>query len=150
LLSTAALLNPFGYGSLAPQLIIHKLLRFATPAVLLPGGAARLAGSLLEAGTDCGRINCDLLRWRGGGSRQNAFVKVSEVLDYCLMVNDYCLMVNDALLLAWGNLLRGGDMTVWSLSASKAAYDFALAARASRGSLGGTSAATRTEQFAGK
>lgn len=110
LLSMAALLNPFRYGVFSVQLIMHKLLRFATPAFLL--GAAVALVSLVALGRYRALALIVLagvataLGFGRRGGRQNAFVKACHVLYYYLMVNY-------ALLLAWGNVLRGRHMKVW-------------------------------------
>jgi cellulose synthase/poly-beta-1,6-N-acetylglucosamine synthase-like glycosyltransferase len=110
LLSMAELLNPFRYGIFSVQLIMHKLLRFASPAFLLPAAVA-LVG-LVTLGRYWALALVVLvgvataLAFGRRDGRQNTFLKMCHVLYYYLMVNY-------ALLLAWGNVLRGRHMKVW-------------------------------------
>ncbi|MFO1418587.1 MAG: glycosyltransferase family 2 protein [Methylotetracoccus sp.] len=108
-----ALFNPFRYGIFSFQLLMHKLMRYLVPLFLF--GAAASLTALAYLGSYRGlfavaSITALLALWVGRGGlngRGGAVIRVLHMIYYYLLVNY-------ALILAWFNVLKGAQLTVWA------------------------------------
>jgi cellulose synthase/poly-beta-1,6-N-acetylglucosamine synthase-like glycosyltransferase len=113
LLRMRQLLNPLNFGIFAFQLILHKLLRFLTPAFLIAGSIALAGLAVLGQFRPLFLIAVALVAAALIVTRRQASVRPSIFVRACHLLY-YYLMANYALLLAWRNVLRGDRMTTWS------------------------------------
>ena len=108
-----ALLNPGRYGVFSLQLVMHKLLRFVTPAFLIAGFLSLSALFIL------GRYQALFLLTVSGLALVFAVGGCglkggSRIVERVGNLAYYYLMVNYALVLAWINVARGNRMVLWS------------------------------------
>lgn len=118
LLSMRTLLNPLRYGIFSFQLLLHKLMRFATPLFLIVAalslaalaalGRYRPLFALMVAGLAVAVV----VGWTDRTHKPNPLLRVGH-LAY------YYVMVNYALVLAWINVWRGQRMKLWSPERTK-------------------------------
>jgi cellulose synthase/poly-beta-1,6-N-acetylglucosamine synthase-like glycosyltransferase len=107
------LLNPSRFGIFAVQLIMHKLLRFLTPAFLIAGVTALTGLALLGKYVAPFLIAVTsttfaaIVASRQTSDRPSMFVRACHLLYYYILTN--C-----ALVLAWRNVVRGDRMTLWT------------------------------------
>lgn len=113
LLRMRQLLNPLRFGIFAVQLIMHKLLRFLTPAFLIAGVSAltglALLGKYRPLFLTAVAITtvATIVTSRRTADRPSMFVRACHLL--C-----YYVLANWALVLAWRNVVRGDHMTLWA------------------------------------
>ncbi len=104
------LFNPLRYGIFAIQLLVHKLFRYLIPFFLVTAaislvfltheGFYYLIFCLMMAAI----IMAIMLKFTKGENKQNQ----SLTLFY------YYILVNYAVVLAWGNVIGGNKITIWS------------------------------------
>jgi cellulose synthase/poly-beta-1,6-N-acetylglucosamine synthase-like glycosyltransferase len=118
LLRMRSLMNPARYGVFSVQLVMHKLLRFLTPVFLAAGGLS-LAGLALLGSYRVLLLFCLVsaalavaIGRAGPAFLPRVIVRVANLVYYYLLTNY-------ALLLAWGNVLRGHHMVLWSPERTK-------------------------------
>jgi cellulose synthase/poly-beta-1,6-N-acetylglucosamine synthase-like glycosyltransferase len=122
LLHMKSLMNPFKHGIFAVQLFVHKACRYLVPFFLATSAACLLilTGSPLYFALFClmvmslalaavGRLFADI-------APGNKVFKVVNLIYYYFLVNY-------AVTLAWVNVMRGSEITVWTTDRKGAAHE---------------------------
>jgi len=113
LLRMRSLMNPMRYGVFSVQLVMHKLMRFLTPVFLAAGGCS-LAGLALLGSYRMLLLVCLVTAAVAVGVARTGPTFLPKAIVRIANVVYYYLLTNYALLLAWGNVLRGRRMVLWS------------------------------------